>query len=437
VVPAVPLAEVVASRHTGKAPSRLLLIVPPNSYRTVAYLEAARQHGVQVLVASEGKYSLVGEIAGGLHVDLSAPDALDRLLEASRDEPFSGVIATDDTTVELGSRVAQALGLPHNEPQAARTSHFKHLSRQTLAAAGVPVPDFHLVNLSGDIAEQCAGIGFPVVVKPLALSASRGVIRANNRRELLSACARAQAIVAAEAENSACTRSHLLVEAYVAGQEVAVEGLLQQGELTVLAIFDKPDPLDGPFFEETYYVTPSRHSAARQEQITDTVKAACAGMGLREGPVHAEVRLAEHGCVIIEVASRTIGGECARLLSFGTGHSLEALVIAHAVGQPLTLVPPAGAAGVLMIPVHQAGLLRRIEGITAARAVPGIEDILVTIRDGYELVPLPEGSSYLGFIFARAETPQQVEAALRAAHAELRVVVGPLLKIEDRRSQQY
>jgi hypothetical protein len=166
----------------------------------------------------------------------------------------------------------------------------------------------------------------------------------------------------------------------------------------------------------------------------DTVKAACAGMGLREGPVHAEVRLADSGCVIIEVASRTIGGECARLLSFGTGHSLEALVIGHAVGKPLAIEPPAGAAGVLMIPIPEAGILRRIEGITAARAVPFIEDILVTIRDGYELLPLPEGGSYLGFMFACAETADQVEAALRAAHEELKIVVGPLLRIEDRRS---
>ena len=166
------------------------------------------------------------------------------------------------------------------------------------------------------------------------------------------------------------------------------------------------------------------------------VKAACAGLGLREGPVHAEVRLAESGCVIIEVASRTIGGECARLLRFGTGFSLEALVIAHAIGRPLTIKPAAGAAGVLMIPIQEAGILRRIEGVTAARAVPFIDDILISIREGYELVPLPEGSSYLGFMFASAATPGQVETALRTAHDHLTVVVGPLLKIEDRRPHQ-
>ena len=435
-MPVVRPAEVVASHYYRKARSRLLLIAPPNSYRTVAYLESARQQGVDVLVASEGKHSLVGDIAAGLHVDLSAPAALDILLEAARDRPFSGVVATDDTTVELGSRIAQALALPHNEPQAARNSRYKDLSRQALATAGVPVPEFRVVNLRGDVAAQCASISYPCVVKPLSLSASRGVIRADNPDQLLSACARVEAIVASEVTSDAWLRSHVLVEGYISGPEVALEGLLQQGELVVLAIFDKPDPLQGPYFEETYYVTPSRHNADLQQQIVASVEAACAGLGLREGPVHAEVRLAEDGCVIIEVASRTIGGECARLLRFGTGYSLEALVIAHAVGQPLTIRPAAGAAGVLMIPIQEAGILRRIEGITAARAVPFIEDILVSTREGYELVPLPEGSSYLGFMFASAETPEQVETALRTAHDHLTVVVAPLLKIEDRRPHQ-
>ena len=431
-VAALPV-EVVADYDSRQAHPRLLLIAPPNSYRTVAYLESAREQGVDVLVASEGKFSLVGEIAAGLHVDLSAPDALDILLEASRVRRFNGVVATDDSTVELGSRIAQALGLPHNEPQAARVSRYKDLSRQALADAGVPVPGFRVVSLSADAAEQCAGIRFPCVVKPLSLSGSRGVIRADNLQQLQSACVRIHDIIAREGLSDAWIRSHVLVEDYVGGPEVALEGLLHQGELEVLAIFDKPDPLEGPFFEETYYVTPSRHDPALQQQIIQTVKASCAGMGLHEGAVHAEVRLAETGCVIIEVASRTIGGECARLLAFGAGHSLEELVIAHAVGRPLAIESATGAAGVLMIPIREAGILRRIEGITAARAVPGIEDILISIRDGYELVPLPEGSSYLGFMFASASTPERVEEALRTAHSKLKIVVAPLMKIEDER----
>lgn len=416
-----------------EAQPRLLLIAPPNSYRTVAYVDAARRCGVQVLIASEGKFSLVSEVAGGLHTDLSDPVALDVLLAENLQRPFCGVVATDDSTVELGSRVAQSLGLPHNPPSAARLSQRKDLSRQALAAAGVPVPDFRVIDLAAPVGPQLEGFPLPAVIKPLALSASRGVIRADTPVDLLAACARTQAILAADPADDAWLNTHLLLESFVPGPEVALEGLLQGGVLQVLAIFDKPDPLEGPFFEETYYITPSRHAAAVQQQIVASVRAACDGLGLREGPVHAELRIGPAGCVILEVASRTIGGECARLLGLGTGHSLEELVIAHATGRPLEVVPQAGGAGVLMIPIPAAGILRRIEGISAARAVPYIEDILINIRDGYELVPLPEGSSYLGFMFAAAPTPAQAEAALRAAHAQLTIVTAPLLRLEDRR----
>ena len=432
-MPAVQPAEVVPDFNCQGARPRLLLIAPPNSYRTVAYIESARRQGVDVLVASEGRFSLVSEVAGGLHVDLSDPMALDVLLAENRQRPFSGVVATDDSTVELGSRVAQSLGLPHNPPSAARLSQRKDLSRQALADAAVPVPGFRVIDLAVPVEAQLAGVAYPCVVKPLALSASRGVIRADTPAGLLAACARVQAILAAEPADDARVNSHLLLESFVSGPEVAVEGLLQHGVLQVLAIFDKPDPLDGPFFEETYYITPSRHASAVQQQIVASVQAACDGLGLREGPVHAELRIAPEGCVLLEVASRTIGGECARLLGLGTGHSLEELVIAHATGRPLEIVPRAGGAGVLMIPIPRAGILRRIEGISAARAVPYIEDILINIRDGYELVPLPEGSSYLGFMFAAAPTPEQAEAALRAAHAELNIVTAPLLRLEDQR----
>jgi hypothetical protein len=239
--------------------------------------------------------------------------------------------------------------------------------------------------------------------------------------------------VAGERSQDHQVTGYLLMETFVPGLEVALEGLLRGGELAVLAIFDKPDPLDGPFFEETYYITPSRHVETVQQDVIACVQAACHALGLREGPVHAEVRIATEGCVIMEVAARTIGGECARLLRFGTGHSLEELVIAHATGQFLAPAPAAGGAGVLMIPIEHGGILRRIEGVAAARAVPGIEDVSISIREGYELQPLPEGSSYLGFIFARAESAEDAEAALRAAHAELNVVVAPLLRMQDER----
>jgi biotin carboxylase len=413
--------------------ARLLLIASPNSYRTVAYLMAARLHGVEVLVASEGKFSLVGELAGGVNVDLSDPDAVDVLLAANREHSFCGVVTTDDSCVELGSRIAGALGLPRNPLHAARYSHRKDLARQALAGAAVYVPEFRIVSLADPLVRQLEGLVFPCVVKPLSLSGSRGVIRADTPEQVLSACARIQAILAGESLQDEFAASHVLIERFVPGQEVALEGLLKNDRLEVLAIFDKPDPLDGPFFEETYYITPSRHTAAVQKNIIVCVKAACKALGLSEGPIHAEIRLSDEGCVVLEVASRTIGGECARLLSYGTGHSLESLVIAHATGKPLEIQAETGGAGVLMIPITQAGIMRRVEGIAAARAVPFVEDILINVREGYELVPLPEGNSYLGFMFASAPTPEQAEAALRAAHAELKIVVAPLMKFEDLR----
>jgi hypothetical protein len=201
----------------------------------------------------------------------------------------------------------------------------------------------------------------------------------------------------------------------------------------VLAIFDKPDPLEGPFFEETYYTTPSRRALVEQALIRQRLEAACHAYGLCEGPVHAELRLSEGDAWIMEVASRTIGGDCARLLRFGTGHGLEELVLAQAAGHPLPAVPEQGGAGVLMIPIPRHGILRRVEGVLAARRVRFIEDVEISRREGYELVPLPEGASYLGFIFARAPTPEQAEQALREAHGKLNIVVAPVMKLMDRR----
>jgi biotin carboxylase len=429
----VPQAEVVPENSDPKETARLLLITPTNSYRTVPFLQAARRQGITALVASEGRFSLVSEIADGLHIDLEDPAALERLLAANDIHPFTGVVATDDASVELGSRIAQALNLPHNPPQAARFTRRKDLSRQALAAAGVSVPEFRIIDLQQPIASQLGRLKFPCVIKPLSLSASRGVIRVDDADALCAACMRVQRILAGETTRDAFVATHLLIEAFISGPEVALEGLLCRGQLSVLAMFDKPDPLEGPFFEETYYITPARHDEAIKTRIIRRVEDACEALGLREGPVHAEVRISQGDGVIMEVASRTIGGDCARLLRFGTGQGLEDLVISHAVGNPLPVKSWDGGAGVLMIPIPEAGILRRIEGIARARAVPWIEDILIGIREGYELVPLPEGASYLGFIFAHAPTPAAAEAALREAHATLKIVVAPKIVLEDRR----
>jgi Biotin carboxylase len=407
---------------------RILLIAPHNSYRIVPYVEAARKLGTEALIVSEGRYSLVSTASEGLHVELDNPStALTEILKDPRVDGVVGVVGTDDATVELACLVAQALGLPHNAPEAALIARRKDLARARLLRAGLPVPAHRRIDLKQALEGQLSDTQFPCVVKPLSLSGSRGVIRADNPQQLVSACERVRAILSGIKEDE--IRNHVLVEAYLPGLEVALEGMLARGELVVLALFDKPDSLEGPYFEETYYITPSRLDAALQDRIRRRVAEACAAYGLTEGPVHAELRVHDREAWILEIAARTIGGNCARLLHFGTRHSLEELVLAQAMGQPLPIQTKVEPAGVLMIPIPRAGVLRRIEGVLAAQRVPYVEDVELHIREGYELVPLPEGSSYLGFIFARAPTPQDVEAALRTAHRCLNIVTAPVWKL--------
>jgi len=413
---------------TMRAPyGRILLIAPHSSYRTAPFLAAAHALNVETLIASQGRHSIVSDYARGLHIDLRQPDeALEIILREAAKRPFTGVIGTDDATTELATRVAYRLDLPHNPLSAIRRARRKDLARMHLAHAGVPVPRHWRIDLRNALPPQAEAVRFPCVLKPVALSASRGVIRADNMDEFMRASTRIERILENEAEGE--DRWLLLAEEFIPGAEVAVEGMMQRGELTVLAIFDKPDPLKGPYFEETYYVTPSHLSPAVQRKIHTRLAQACQAYELVEGPIHAECRVNEEGVWVLEIAARTIGGLCARLLRFGTGYGLEELVLTHAMGQALMPQPFEGAAGVLMIPTRQAGILRRVEGLMAAQRIPYIEEVHIAVREGYELVPLPEGSSYLGFIFARAPTADQAEDALRQAHACLNIVVAPLWK---------
>jgi biotin carboxylase len=405
----------------------VLVIAPHSSYRIAPYLDAARHLGADVLLASQGEHTIAARGVEGISLDLKNRDAaVARLLALARAQPLDAVLGTDDATTELAACVAHALGLPHNPPDAARFARRKDLARARLAQAGAAVPRHWLIDLRQSLAAQLDTVEYPCVVKPVAMSASRGVIRANSHDELLRACARIERILDGDAQGE--EGRYLLVERFIPGFEVAVEGLLSAGELEILAVFDKPDPLDGPYFEETYYVTPTRLDGTTQATLRTRILEACRAYGLTHGPIHAECRINDEGVWILEVASRTIGGLCGRLLRFGTGYGLEELVLAHALGEPLEPRRQGGAAGVLMIPIPQAGILRRVEGLMAAERVPYIEEVRIEVREGYEIVPLPEGASYLGFIFARAPNAAAAERALRAAHAHLRIVVAPLWK---------
>jgi biotin carboxylase len=409
------------------AKPRVLLVAPRDSYRTAPYIAAAHKLGIDLLIASEGRHALAGMDAPGVQIDLhDVPGSLRAVLIAAQAQPFAGVIGTDDASSEFSVQACMHLKLPHNPLPSVHLARRKDLARAQLARAGVPVPRYWKIDLTQPLAPQIVDVTFPCVIKPVALSASRGVIRADNRGQLEKAIARIIVMLTEVPEPE--ERQTLLIEEFIPGDEVAVEGLLSGGHLEILALFDKPDPLNGPYFEETYYTTPSRHAAGIQTQIAARVTEACAAYGLREGPIHAECRLNDAGVWILEVAARTIGGLCGRLLRFGTGYGLEELVLLHTLGQRPDTHRKAGGAGVLMIPIPQAGILRRVEGILAAQRVPYIEEVVIDVREGYELVPLPEGSSYLGFIFARAPSPVGAEAALREAHACLRIVVAPLWK---------
>lgn len=409
----------------------VLLVAPSQSYRLGAYLAAAAQQGLAALVVSEGEHSLVSEVASGLRVSLGDPEhCAAEVLAALQGQRVAAVLGLEDSSVEAASRIAQAMGLPGNDPGAARLTRRKDLARARLAQAGLPVPAHRVLDLTAPLAPQADGFDYPAVLKPLALSASRGVIRVDDAAQLERAGARIARLLAQEPRLDAFERGHALLEAYVPGFEVALEGLLQDGRLQVLALFDKPEPLEGPYFEESYYVTPSRLPPVTQEALAGIVQAACGAYGLRIGPVHAELRVREGAGVLLEVAGRSIGGDCARLLDYASGLPLEGLVLRNALGLPLTGARERQGLGVLMIPIGaQGGVLRRVEGVLAAQAVPHIEAVYVDIREGNVLTPLPEGASYLGFIFARAPTAAQAEAALRAAHACLRIVTAPVLPL--------
>jgi hypothetical protein len=406
--------------------NKLLLITEPNSYRIAAYLSAATQMGLETLIASQGRYSLISEVYDGLHVDFSDHTAaLEKIVKQALTTPFIGVLGIDDSTVELAANVAQVLGLPHNAPEAARLTRRKDLARAHLAIYGCAVPEHWLVSIDRPLEAQISTISFPCVLKPLALSASRGVIRANDIPQFIKACGRIEHILADEADEF--ERLHILVESYIDGAEIAYEGFLRDGELTTLVIFDKPDPLTGPYFEETIYVTPSALSPEKQDWIRHQVSLACEAYGLVTGPIHAELRIDESTAWILEVAARTIGGDCARSLDDGSGFNLEELVISLAIGRDYEVVPPQEARGVMMIPTPKRGILRRVEGLDRAESVEFIENIEMHTRAGNELIPLPEGNQYPGFIFARANTANEVITALRQAHAELEFVVAPIL----------
>jgi biotin carboxylase len=420
---------------------RVLLFASKLGYQTRSFDEAALRLGVDLVFVTDRCHQLDdpwGDRAIPVHFE-SPESAAATVLEAVRSgDSVDGLLALGDRPAAAAAYAARGLGLPYNHPAAVEACHSKLRMREVFREAGLRVPWFRSVSLQPHPEPALLGISYPCVLKPVSLSASQGVVRANNRDEFVAAAARIRRLLESP-EILASHEAHLdqmIVEGYIPGSEVAVEGLLTDGAFRVLAIFDKPDPLEGPFFEESIYVTPSRLAASQLRDIersaTDTVRA----LGLTHGPVHAEFRINEDGVWPLEVAPRPIGGLCAKALRFTDGGAaqpigLQELLLRHALDLPGKVCPREScASGVMMIPVPHSGVLERLDGEEEARAVPGIDELQITARLHDYIAAWPEGSSYLGFLFAHAATPEDAEKALRAAHARLRFTLTDRLPVE-------
>jgi biotin carboxylase len=395
-------------------------------------MKAAQKESADVIIGTD--QTLVALPKGGTFVvdfaDLEM--GLRQIMAHCTQYPVDGVIGVDESTLTLAARAAKALGLAGNDDDAVACAVNKLEFRRALKEAGLPVPEFKHIPAAMPIAEAARGLPYPCVLKPTGLSASRGVIRADNQGEAEEAIRRIRDILDTPGADGAPARDKdIIAESFIPGAEFALEGILDNGQLTKLALFEKPDPLDGPFFEETIYLTPPRLSDARQADILRAVQSAAGALGLTEGPVHAELRLDldapsgdNQGPAMIELAPRTIGGHCGRSLNFASGQSLEEVVVRHALGLRYETEASGDASGVMMIPIAKGGTLRHVGGLEAARATPHITEVTISIAIGGDVIPWPEGFRYLGFIFARAADTGKVETALRQAHAALDFDIG-------------
>lgn len=409
---------------------RLLMLIPTGTYRAEAFVRAAQRLPIDLSIASEVPSSL-----SHLHpVDLPAfnfsqsRDVVAAAKSLSAAARFDGVVAVDDASVLAASLVANTLGLPHHAPDAVRAALNKYFARERMRAAGIDVPRFRLISVGAEARamsrEVAKEVGYPAVLKPLAMAASRGVVRVNSPEEFEHAFERVVALVReVPSAHDEIANRHILAEAYVPGDEVAVEGIVERGVFHLFTIFDKVDPLEGPYFPETMYVTPSRHGSGIQARIEQVTRDTIAAVGLDHGPVHVELRIDGERVVPIEAHARSIGGYCSKVLRFEGDRSLEEIIILQALGL-IGTVPAREhkAAGVWMMQAPRGGRFVEMRGVSAATSVRHIDEVIVSARRAQMLAALPEGFHYVGFIFARAETASEVEGALRTAFSRLEPV---------------
>jgi biotin carboxylase len=419
---------------TRASAKRILLLFTTTGYNAGDFSSAAKELGVEVVPGTDRCPVLDDPwMDGAIPLRFGAPKkSVHAILQYAAKNPISAILAVGDRPTMTAALASEVLGLPYNPPEAVEACRNKLKMRQVLQKNGLAVPDFACYSVDEDPSHLSKYISYPCVLKPLSLSASQGVIRADSPQQFREAFRRIAALLRSPAIQVTREQTHgrILVENYIEGREVALEGILDRGHLRPLALFDKPDPLEGPFFEETLYITPSRLKSQVQSHVIDSTQQATLALGLLDGPVHAELRVNRQGPWIVEVAARSIGGLCSRTLRFGTGMSLEELIIRHALRMRIPSYRcQKPAAGVMMIPIPKPGLLREVTGMEQALAVKGIEEVTITAKVGQKLVPLPEGSGYLGFIFARGISPQKVERRLRIAHRKLQFAITPELPV--------
>ena len=407
------------------AVKRVLLLLPTTSYRNADFLAAANTLGVEIVAAANycPRLAPLWGFAPIMALHFDRPEQAVETVLRQIDRSPDAVLAVDDSGVELAALLCERLGLPGNPAHAVRRVRDKLEFRRLLRQRQFPCPEFRHLPSGADPRTLVPELRFPVVVKARRLSASRGVIRADDAQGLVRAVNWARAIQS-RADRDAQALG-LVIEEFVPGREYALEGALERGALTTLALFDKPDPLDGPYFEETLYVTPSRLPGDLQRRIGDEVARLCREAGLGDGPLHAEVRVNDRGVWILEVAARSIGGLCGRVLKHVLGMSLEELILRQAIGEPRAIAGDGGAAGVMMIPTPRRGIYHGIEGLAAAQGVRGISAVSISAEQGQIVAPPPDGASYLGFIFSRSASPAEAERALREAHRLLQFDIRP------------
>lgn len=399
----------------------VVLVCPARSYRVSQYISAASKLNYRLIIVSDSKHSLVSAIANGIIVDFKhLNSAFETVKQAISLLSVLAVISTDDVCAPLSSKIASFLNLPHNDLKAAQLTYRKDLARLALKKAKCNTPDFQIITIE-DISKVKSQLCYPVVIKPLMLSGSRGVMRINESGDFEKKCLRLFNIINND-QFSEYEQQHILIESYLDGFEIAIDGFIDHGKFQLLALFDKPEPLNGPYFEESYYITPSQHPPSVQQAIIDEIIRCCQAYGLHFGSIHAEARITKDGVFLIEMASRTIGGQCAQLLEYSLGIKLEELVLKLLCKQPVVFERQNQYPGVLMIPITKGGLLKRVEGLLAANKVANIKDIEIHIQPGYELVPLPEGSSYLGFIFALSDSFDDTYHSLKTAYNKLNFI---------------